>query len=135
MEKTDNMNTKKIEEAVGRKNSRQYNCAQAVACTFCTETGADEAVMKNVCNAFGTGMGNMEGTCGALVGAGVVLGLVLGDRTKAMQAQRRIMEKFQQRNGATVCKMLKGKETGVELRPCLLCVADATEFVLDELKM
>ena len=39
------------------------------------------------------------------------------------------MEKFQQRNGATQCKLLKGIGTGKPLRDCPDCVADASEFL------
>ena len=78
-------------------------------------------------------MGNMEGTCGALVGAGIVLGLATKDKAKARKAMRQIMTQFQQRNGATQCKMLKGVGTGVGLRQCSGCVADAAEFLEEQL--
>ena len=77
-------------------------------------------------------MGNMEGTCGALVGAGLVLGLVNKDKVKSMKQMRQIMTRFQERNGATQCKLLKGVGTKNVLRECPLCVADAAEF-LEEL--
>ena len=46
---------------------------------------------------------------------------------------RQIMTQFQQRNGATQCKMLKGVGTGVVLRACTGCVADAAEFLEEQL--
>ena len=51
---------------------------------------------------------------------------------KVVTGMRHIMERFQQRNGATQCKLLKGAGTGRVLRECPLCVADASEF-LEEL--
>ena len=42
----------------------------------------------NIAGAFGGGMGNMEGTCGALVGSGLVLGLVNKDKAKSMKQMR-----------------------------------------------
>ncbi len=83
----------------------------------------------NIANSFGAGMGNMEGTCGGLVGAGLVLGLVNKDKAKSMKQMRHIMTKFQERNGATQCKLLKGVDTKVVLRECSDCVADAAEFL------
>jgi len=77
-------------------------------------------------------MGNMEGTCGALVGAGMIIGLATKDRNESRAQMKQIMTKFQQRNGATQCKLLKGVGTGVILRDCPDCVADASEF-LEEL--
>ena len=82
---------------------------------------------------FPAGMGNMEGTCGALVGAGVVLGLATKDKAKSIKTMRQIMTQFQQRNGATQCRLLKGVGTGKVLRECPLCVADAAEFLEEQL--
>lgn len=122
-----------IERAIALKSSGKYNCAQAVACAFAPETDIDETVLYNAANAFGVGMGRMETTCGALAGAGMVVGMVTGDRVKAMKTMGAIVDRFRQRNGATLCKELKGIGTGQPLRPCHLCVADATEFLADTL--
>ncbi len=110
-----------------------HNCAQAVICTYADLIGIDEETGRNLGNAFGSGMGNMEGTCGALVGAGVVLGLATKDKANSRKAMRQIMTQFQQRNGTTQCKMLKGVGTGVVLRQCSGCVADAAEFLEEKL--
>ena len=117
-----------------KKRCGSHNCTQAVVCTYHDYTGMDEETLKNVGNAFAAGMGNMEGTCGALVGAGVVLGLATKDKAKSVKAMRQIMTQFQQRNGATQCKLLKGVGTGKILRECPLCVADAAEFLEGQLE-
>ena len=110
-----------------------HNCAQAVICTYTDLIDIDEETARNLGNSFGSGMGNMEGTCGALVGAGIVLGLATKDRAVARKGMRQIMTRFQQRNGATQCKLLKGVGTGVILRECPGCVADAAEFLEEQL--
>ena len=110
-----------------------HNCAQAIVSTYADIIGLDETTAKNMANAFGGGMGNMEGTCGALVGAGIVLGLAAKDKTASRKGMRQIMMKFQERNGATQCKMLKGVGTGGVLRECAGCVADAAEFLEEQL--
>lgn len=125
------MKTKK-EEAVEKICSGRFNCAQAIICAYCNEAGIDEQTAGNLGNAFGAGMGCMEGTCGALVGAGVVLGLKNKDKIKSMKDMQQMMRKFQERNGTTVCKVLKGIETKQVLRKCPDCVADVAEF-LEEL--
>ena len=51
-----------------------------------------------------------------------------------MRMSRSLMNKFQQRNGATQCKLLKGVDTGVVIRSCDDCVADAAEFLEEVLK-
>lgn len=124
------METKKF-EAAEKKRSGQCNCAQSVICSYCDRMNIDEQTALNIGNSFAAGMGNMEGTCGALVGAGVVLGLVNKDRAKSVREMREIISKFQERNGATQCKMLKGIESGKVLRECPDCVADACEFLED----
>jgi len=111
-----------------------HNCAQAIVSTYADLIGLDETTAKNIANAFGGGMGNMEGTCGALVGAGIVLGLATKDRAKSRTGMRQIMMQFQERNGATQCKQLKGVGTGVVLRECTGCVADAAELLEQQLK-
>lgn len=122
--------TSKIEEARQRKISGKWNCAQAVACTYCREVGMDEDSMAAVGAAFGSGLGCTEGTCGALIGAGLVLGARLGnDRPRAMKAMARITRDFLSRNGSIVCKTLKGLDGGPVLRSCPDCVADAAQFL------
>ena len=126
------MKTRK-EIAAEKKRCNSHNCAQAILHTYADMAGLSEGEAMIIAGAFGGGMGNMEGTCGALVGAGLVLGLVNKDRVKSMKHMRRIMNKFQERNGATQCKLLKGVGTKDMLRACPDCVADAAEFLEDEL--
>jgi hypothetical protein len=78
-------------------------------------------------------MGNMEGTCDALVGAGIVLGMATKDRAKSRSGTRQIMMRFQEKNGATQCKALKGVGTNIVLHECSGCVADAAEFLEEQL--
>lgn len=127
------METRKF-AAAEKKRSGQCNCAQSVICTYCDKAGIDENTALHLGNAFAAGMGNMEGTCGALVGAGVVLGLAAHDRVVSAQQIRKIMTKFQERNGATRCKDLKGITTKQVLRECPDCVADASEFLEEALE-
>ena len=118
--------------AEAKKSAGTHNCTQSVLCTYYDYTPLDEETIKQAGNSFAVGMGNMEGTCGALVGAGIVYGLAVKDKAKGVKGMRQMMTKFQQRNGATQCKLLKGVGTGKVLRECPLCVADASEF-LEEL--
>lgn len=120
------------ELAAEKKRCGSHNCTQAILCTYHDYTGLDEEIIKHVGNSFAAGMGNMEGTCGAIVGAGIVYGLAARDKAKSVRGMREIMEKFQERNGATQCKQLKGVGTGKVLRECPMCVADASGF-LEEL--
>ncbi|MDE6588087.1 MAG: C-GCAxxG-C-C family protein [Paramuribaculum sp.] len=124
----------RIETARERKASGKFNCAQAVACTYADMAGITPEAAAAMTNAFGSGMGNLEGTCGSIVGAGMIIGIVAGDRVKAMKAMRVVMDRFADRNGSTVCCKLKGIGTGTPLRACNDCVADAAEFLEDTLR-
>jgi len=119
--------------AAEKKRCNSHNCAQSIIHTYADIAGIDEQTAMHIAGAFGGGMGNMEGTCGALVGAGLVLGLVNKDKIKAMKQMRQVMNQFKERNGATQCKLLKGIGTKVVLRACPDCVADAAEFLEEQL--
>lgn len=124
------METRKF-DAAEKKRYGSHNCAQAVLCSYCDLTGIDEETSRNMTTAFAAGMGNMEGTCGAIVGAGIALSLITKDKAKAVKGMREIMTRFEERNKATQCKLLKGIETKQVLRECPDCVADAAEFLED----
>ena len=75
-EKETDMNlNERAEMAVQRKNSGKYNCAQAVTTALADQTGLQEEQMKQISAGFCAGIGNMQATCGALIGAGMIAGL------------------------------------------------------------
>jgi len=125
------MKESRVKLAAEKKRCNSHNCAQSVLCTYCDLVGLPEETALNIAGAYGTGMGNMEGTCGAIVGAGMVIGLATKDRNLSRSRMKQIMTRFQERNGATRCKHLKGIGTGKVLRDCPDCVADASEFLED----
>ena len=100
------------------------NCAQAVALAFADALPLDEATLMKLAAGYGAGMGCMEATCGALVGAVMAAGLMT-DGQGTGRAARAALAGFQDRCGATICKDLKGIETGTVLCPCTECVRNA----------
>ena len=127
------MNTR-ISEASEKKRQGLCNCAQAVISTYRDIAQIDEDTALKLGASFAGGMGNTQGTCGSLIGAGIILGLVNKGQMNSVKDMRRIMEKFQERNGATQCRVLKGLENGKVLRSCPDCVADASEFLEEILR-
>ena len=104
---------------------------QAVACTYCDMAGIDERKQqKNSYNrGFAAGIGgSMEATCGAIIGAVSVLGMINKDAVKTMQGSRRIINRFKEQNGTVVCKELKGITDGVVKRDVLTVLKDAALF-------
>lgn len=124
-------------------HDKKYNCAQAVALAFADETGVDKEMLFRACEGCGLGMGGMEGTCGAITGAVVLAGLKNSDgslnnpATKAAtyQLSREIVKQFREKNGSTICKELKGVESGNVLRSCPDCIMDAVEIVENVLNL
>ena len=71
------------------RHDKGFNCAQAVACTYCDLLGYKEEDVFRMTEGFGAGMGGMQATCGALSGAVLLAGLLLsgcGGKTKEEQA-------------------------------------------------
>lgn len=129
------MMTKK--ELAIANHDKKYNCAQAVACAFSEEIGVDEATLFKACEGFGLGMGCMECTCGALSGAITLAGFKNSDGnisnpgTKAdtYRLAKKLVESFKSKTGSTICKELKGIETGKVLHSCPECIMDGVETV------
>jgi C_GCAxxG_C_C family probable redox protein len=106
------------------EKKKTCNCAQTVLATYADMAGLTEKQAMDLGNAFGSGMGNMEGTCGALVAAVMTAGLRLGGKG-TLRLSRRISENFSGRCGAVRCRDLKGLTTGKELCSCADCVKNA----------
>lgn len=100
------------------------NCAQAVVLSYADKLPLEEETLKKLAAGYGGGMGCMEGTCGALVGAVMAAGMLTDGQGTGRYA-REILLGFRERCGATICRDLKGVETGKVLCPCTECVRNA----------
>ena len=101
-----------------------YNCCQAVTAALAELTDLDRERLTEISAGFGAGMGNMEGNCGALVGAVLMAGAV-SKGNGSMRLARQISELFAKQCGSTICKTIKGVETGRPLCSCDECVRNA----------
>ena len=92
-----------------------FNCAQAVLQAFAGEA-LDSATAAKLAGGFGGGMGCLAGTCGAVTGAYMVLGLWHGavsgkDKAAKENTYRLVREfaaRFRERQGALDCRDLLG---------------------------
>ena len=122
-------------------HDKKFNCCQAVACAFAEEVGMDEATIFKMGEGFGLGMGCMEGTCGALSGAIMLAGLKNSDgntsapatKVETYKLSKELFEKFVAKTGSSVCKELKGVETGKVLCTCPDCICKGVEVVQEVL--
>ena len=146
--------------AVERKHRLGCNCCQAVLLAFAPEIGQrwcgdgknsgeggaagllqdeglEDALMA-LGSGIGAGMGGMDATCGALVGAGMVVGLLNGnaaadgeDARSTMPTvlkTRRLCAEFKEKVGALRCADIKGVQTKKVLCSCDNCVRYAIQF-------
>ena len=111
--------------------NKDCNCCQAVLCAFADEVKHDE--MKKLGAAFGIGMGNMEQTCGALVAAEMLLGMNTYEGKPIVMQARAVQELFKTLTGATLCKDIKGRDTGKVLCSCDDCVRNAVAIAESKL--
>ncbi|MBQ3746479.1 MAG: C_GCAxxG_C_C family protein [Kiritimatiellae bacterium] len=113
---------------------KEMNCCQAVLMAFADKLCKDEDELRRLGSGFGSGMGTMEGTCGALVGA-IMVSSLLSPNGEAMPNSRAIMPRFKALSGATICRDLKGIDTGKVLCNCVDCVRNAVRAAGETLKM
>ena len=113
----------RMDYAAQRK--KEMNCCQAVLVAFADKLGKAENDLLRLGSGFGSGMATMEGTCGALVGA-IMVSSLLSPEGEARNNSRAIMSRFKELcGGATICRDLKGIETGKMLCSCEDCVRNA----------
>ena len=106
-----------------------HNCAQAVLVAFADEVDYSEQDLKKMGAGFGVGMGCMESSCGALCAAQIILGLKKYEDKPILKDAAEIAKEFEAKCGATLCKDLKGRDTGVVLCECDDCVRNAVEIL------
>ena len=127
-------------EAAAQLQKNGHNCAQAVAVAFQEDVQVDPSLLFKIAEGFGRGMGNTEGTCGALSGAIMVISFLNsgGDPHQVTkQATYAIggtaYQDFIARTGSIVCKELQGLDTGVPLCSCEKCIEEAVKITYEVL--
>lgn len=122
----------KKEYAVELKH-KGNNCCQAVLLAFSDELDIPQDTLKKLGAAFGVGMGCMEATCGALCAAQMIEGLLNYSGKPLLRDAAGILGEFTEKCGASVCKELKGRETGVVLCECDDCVRNAVSILQERM--
>lgn len=135
-----------------------YNCAQAVFCAFCDETGLSLENAARLSSSFGGGMGRLREVCGTVSGALMALGVLRGysdpaDPQAKAEHYRLVQQyarRFREINGTIICRELL-KDVPVtpggvpeartpefyRRRPCLRLAGEAAgllEQMLQEIK-
>ncbi len=108
--------------ALKRFNQEGGNCAQAVLTAFGPELGLDEMACLRVAACFGSGIGRLGFTCGAVTGACMVLGLRHGNlmaqgpagRDQVYGHVQEFARRFRERFGSLDCATLTGCDMTME---------------------
>lgn len=112
------------------------NCAQSTLIGICknTECDVDLDKLAKLTIAFGGGIGGTfdEGTCGALTGAVMALGIVEEDKDNLMPYTKELFNKFQEKYGSVTCGAITNK--GEDKTLCTECCVFAGETVFDLIK-
>ncbi|MCX7013737.1 MAG: C-GCAxxG-C-C family protein [Candidatus Sumerlaeota bacterium] len=93
-----------------------YNCAQSVLYSFCGDFGLDRELALKLATGLGAGIARRQGTCGAVTGGILVIGLKHGrgerdDKAVADEAYAKaqeLMERFEAKHGSCICLQLLG---------------------------
>ena len=120
------------------KFKKGYNCCQAVACAYCEELGISEKDMFKLTEGFGSGIGGLKDTCGAVMGMFMIISLAnsAGDMEKPLTTKMDTYAKFQEaaakfkaKNRSIYCCDLKNIDGPQPLVCCVQCVEDAAALV------
>lgn len=122
-------------------HDKGYNCCQAVVCAFADKMDLKEEACFKAAEGLGLGTGDTFGTCGAVAGMALVLGMVNStgnldapnSKAATYQRVRKANEAFRLKNGSTICRVLKGIDSGEVLRSCQGCIEDAVAILAKEL--
>lgn len=131
-----------------------FSCSQAVCSTYSRELGLDKRTALKISCGLGGGLGHTNGTCGALTGAALVIGLKYGKVTAGDNAAKEttyakvnhLVDEFRKRNGSVACTDLvgynlslpeefaKAREKKAAATRCPKFIQDAAEILEECLK-
>ena len=125
------------------------NCSQAVLTAYSDELSLDQNMAINISSGFGSGMGRLQETCGAVTGSYMVLGIYNGkkypDNKDKKEVTYSMIQKFttefKEINGFTDCKSLLNcdlkteagqlfaKENNLFGTICEKCISDSISII------
>ena len=111
-------------------------------CAYCEELGMKEEDAFRLTEGFGSGMGGLKDTCGAVTGMFMTIGLKnsagkmdepFATKMDTYQKLLEAAEKFKEKNGSLYCRDLKTEDGPQPLPCCMKCVEDAAQ-IIDEME-
>jgi C_GCAxxG_C_C family probable redox protein len=103
---------------------QDHACSQSLLLAFLSDSGIDRSAAFRIASPFAAGMGRFGGTCGAVVGALMVLGLEGGPESvddeetkeRLYQRTREFISGFREQHGTILCRELLGHDIGTPER-------------------
>lgn len=133
-----------------------YNCAQAVLCSFCEETGLSMESSAMIASGFGGGIGRTRNVCGTVSGMIMAASMIMGynepkniaEKKRTYEMVQSLLSRFKDENGSIICSELLGlkknedakpnptkrTEEYYKKRPCPLLSKSAADILYDYLK-
>lgn len=124
--------------------SSGFNCAQSVVKAYANAFGFDENQALALSSGFGGGMGGMQGTCGVVTGAYMVLGMFCAGKytdnqeRKACSGEliREFHYQFVARNKTDECSELLNQDRSVKAgEPAKLHLSVCDSFIVDAVEI
>ncbi len=106
-----------LEDTAEARFRQGYSCSQSVFSVLAERWGVAPELSLRIAAGFGGGLARTAGVCGALAGAVMVLGLAqpsvspeenVREKEKTYERCRRLLERFRELHGATLCRDLLG---------------------------
>lgn len=129
--------SKFVDTAVEKFVQKGYNCCQAVICAACEKYGVKEQDAFKMTEGFGSGMGGLGDTCGAVTGMFLTLSLAnsAGDMEDPKATKMDTYKKFREAAGefkelheSLYCRDIPKEKGSQPLPSCIKCVKDAAEI-------
>ncbi|MHA2038043.1 MAG: C-GCAxxG-C-C family protein [Promethearchaeota archaeon] len=103
----------RVEKAVSYF-AQSFSCSQSILASYSPKLGLDKDLALKIATGFGGGMGRLGGTCGAVSGAIMVIGLKYGrfeikdteSKEKTYSLVRKFIDDFIKVNGSITCNKL-----------------------------
>ena len=120
---------KKIEEY-----RKDQSCSQSTLMGICDVAGFDDVDLVRLGKGFSGGIGGTfsEGTCGAVTGAIMALGLICDDEKEIVAASKKLFNDFKDKYESVTCGYIS--KDGDDKSPCVEVCLFAGEKVCEYLK-
>jgi len=126
-----------------------FNCAQSVLSAFTDDLKIDKDMALKISAGFGSGMGRLQGTCGAVTGAFMAIGAFISNKyennsdrkAKSIEMIQSYNEKFIALHKTSDCKDLLGcnlrtpegqaffKDNNLSEKICVRCISDSVDIL------